>query len=256
MMIVSFSARFIITWLKEADPHEAEDPKLARRCAAALVPVETVGAKLREFPEVSPVSIGICPQFDPLWAALVPNWALRLELQEFLVRAPAHALLTRNQLQERSPAPPSTPKGGPLQSLAALAHREPVLGGSPAANPTPPPKRPGRRGFLNGHLLQHRDQEAASVHLYPLQRGSVEGWHRPQDTRPPKRSGCRPLRLCQGGRPHPPLGVFLVEQLEERLVRRGLRSPWRVVLLLVLLSPHPGGSCLAPWSAVRGAHLA
>ena len=50
--------------------------------------------------------------------------------------------------------------------------------------------------------------------------------------------------------PRPPLGVFLVEQLEERLGRKGLLSPWRVVLVLVPLLPGPGGGLLAPWSAV------
>ena len=48
------------------------------------------------------------------------------------------------------------------------------------------------------------------------------------------------LRLGQAGRPYPLVGVLLVEQLEERLGRRGLLSPWRVVLVLVPVLPGPG----------------
>ena len=46
--------------------------------------------------------------------------------------------------------------------------------------------------------------------------------------------------LGQAGRPHLPLGVFLVEELEEWLERRGLLSPWRIVLVVVPLLPGPG----------------
>ena len=47
----------------------------------------------------------------------------------------------------------------------------------------------------------------------------------------------RPTRLGQTGRPQPPLGIFLVEQPEECRGRRGLLSPWRLVLVPV---PLPG----------------
>ena len=40
------------------------------------------------------------------------------------------------------------------------------------------------------------------------------------------------------------------------LGRRGLLSPWRVVLLLVPLLPGPGGKLLAPWNTILSVHLA
>ena len=49
----------------------------------------------------------------------------------------------------------------------------------------------------------------------------------------------RPTRLGQTGRPQPPLGIFLVEQPEECRGRRGLLSPWRLVLVPVPLLPGP-----------------
>ena len=49
----------------------------------------------------------------------------------------------------------------------------------------------------------------------------------------------RPTRLGQTGRPQPPHGIFLVEQPEECLGRRGLLSPWRLVLVPVPLLPGP-----------------
>ena len=47
-------------------------------------------------------------------------------------------------------------------------------------------------------------------------------------------------RLQQGRRPRPPLGVLLIKQPEERRGRRGLLSPWRLVLVPVPLLPGPG----------------
>ena len=71
---------------------------------------------------------------------------------------------------------------------------------------------------------------------------------------------CRCTRSCGTGSvtrpwPHPPLGVFLVVQLEERLEKGSLPDLGRV-LRLVALSPSPFPGCvLAPWSAVLGVHL-
>ena len=47
------------------------------------------------------------------------------------------------------------------------------------------------------------------------------------------------LRLCQAGRP-PPARLFFVQAEEHPLGRRGLLSPWRVVLVRVPLLPGPG----------------
>ena len=47
------------------------------------------------------------------------------------------------------------------------------------------------------------------------------------------------LAAHQTGWP-PPAGLFVVQREELRLGRRGLLSPWRVVLVLVLLLPGPG----------------
>ena len=70
----------------------------------------------------------------------------------------------------------------------------------------------------------------------------------------PRNPLLRSRRLDQTGRP-PPARFFLVELEELRLGRRGLLSPWRVVLVLVPLLFGPGGSLQCPWGALLCVHF-